>query len=250
MAKDLPVVCSLGAGDLEQRLATIAEIGRRSLLDREVEAGRHLLRFRSDPQTRLQLEGVVAAEAECCAFLALSLKEDGEDLVLSIAAPEAGQATADGFAMAFEAGRPPATATAWAIRRGDRADLAAVVGFWRVAESVPTATDTEGALEALLAQDADALLVAEAGEAIIGSLIAAWDGWRGSFYRLAVDPSWRCQGVATALIRAGEERLARLGAIRLTAIVASDRGPAMGFWAAAGYERQSARSRFVRMLGS
>jgi hypothetical protein len=104
MTKELPVVCSLGAGDLEQRLAAIAEIGAESLIDHQRESERHLLRFRSDPRTRERLEGIIAAEAECCAFLDLSLEQDGDDLVLAVAAPEAGQQTADGFAMAFAAG--------------------------------------------------------------------------------------------------------------------------------------------------
>jgi ribosomal protein S18 acetylase RimI-like enzyme len=82
----------------------------------------------------------------------------------------------------------------------------------------------------------------------VGSLIVGWDGWRGSFYRLAVHPDWRRQGIGTELIRAGEERLRAQGAVRLTAIVASGERAAMAFWQAVGYERQVERSRFVRML--
>ncbi len=103
MSQELPVVCSLGAGDLQQRLAAIAEIGAESLIDREVEAGRHRLRFRADSKTRERLEAVIAAEAECCAFLDLSLEDEEGGLILSVAAPAAGQATADGFAAAFAA---------------------------------------------------------------------------------------------------------------------------------------------------
>jgi hypothetical protein len=109
MAQELPVVCSLDAGDLERRLAAIGEIGAESLIGREVDEGRHRLRFRSDPKTRRRLEDVIAAEAECCAFLDLSLEEAGDDLVLSVAAPEAGQATADGFASAFHPVEPEPT---------------------------------------------------------------------------------------------------------------------------------------------
>ena len=58
----------------------------------------------------------------------------------------------------------------------------------------------------LVERDLDSLLLAEAGGRIVGSLIVAWDGWRGSFYRLAVHPDWRRRGVATALIRAGPRR--------------------------------------------
>ncbi len=102
MPEDLPVICSLGAGDLEQRLAAIAEIGAESLVDRRSEGDSHLLRFRSDAKTRRRLESIVAAEAECCAFLDLSLREDGDELIFSIAAPGDGQATADALAAAFE----------------------------------------------------------------------------------------------------------------------------------------------------
>ena len=100
----------------------------------------------------------------------------------------------------------------------------------------------------LVERDADSLLLAEAGGRIVGSLIVAWDGWRGSFYRLAVHPDWRRRGIATALIRAGEDRLRALGAVRLTAIVASEEHAAMTLWQAAGYERQVDVSRFVRVL--
>jgi ribosomal protein S18 acetylase RimI-like enzyme len=135
-----------------------------------------------------------------------------------------------------------------AIRTANWNDLAAVLDLWRAAGSIPSATDTEAGLRTLLAQDPGALLLAEADGEAIGSLIAAWDGWRGSFYRLAVHPARRRQGVAAALVRAGEERLAGLGAVRLTAIVADAEHAAAALWESAGYERQPDRSRFVRVL--
>lgn len=104
MPQELPIVCSLGVGDLEQRLAAIGEIGAKSLVDRHEDSGVHLLRFRSDPETRGHLEEVIEAESQCCSFLDLSLKEDGDHLILSVAGPEAGQTTADGFALAFSSG--------------------------------------------------------------------------------------------------------------------------------------------------
>jgi len=99
--QELPVVCSLGAGDLQERLAEIAMIGVEALIDRSSAEGVHLLRFRSNPESRSRLEEIVAAEAQCCAFLDLSLREEGDDLLLSIAAPDAGQETADALAAAF-----------------------------------------------------------------------------------------------------------------------------------------------------
>jgi hypothetical protein len=102
MTEALPVACSLSAGDLKERLAAIAEIGAESLLAREVDGKRHLLRFSADTPNRKRLEEIVAAEAECCSFLDLALKERGGELVLSIAAPEDGQAVADELASVFD----------------------------------------------------------------------------------------------------------------------------------------------------
>jgi hypothetical protein len=105
MAKDLPIVCSLDAPALEQRLAAIAEVGAESLVEHVEDGDRHVLRFRRDPRSRERLEGIVDDEAACCAFLDLRLEDDGEHLVLSVAAPQTGQPTADGFARAFSASR-------------------------------------------------------------------------------------------------------------------------------------------------
>jgi ribosomal protein S18 acetylase RimI-like enzyme len=121
-----------------------------------------------------------------------------------------------------------------------------VLRLWRPAGGAPGITDTAAALSRLLATDAHALLVAQAGGVIVGSLIVAWDGWRGSFYRLAVHPDHRRKGIATALLRQGERRLLMRGAVRLTAVVSDEDPAAMAFWRAAGYEHQRARARFVR----
>ncbi|MGH2879445.1 MAG: GNAT family N-acetyltransferase [Solirubrobacteraceae bacterium] len=137
----------------------------------------------------------------------------------------------------------------WTIRHASEHDIEQVLSLWDAAGSAETVTDTrEGVLD-LLDADPEALLVAEPdGGEIAGSLIAAWDGWRGSFYRLAVHPDRRRQGLATALLREGERRLQARGAARFTAIVTDDEPGAMGFWKATGYEQQESRARFVRSV--
>ena len=101
MTDPKPIACSLGASDLRQRLDEIAEVGAASLIVRSTESGTHELRFRDDPTTRRRLEQIVAAEAECCAFLDLDLAERGGELILTLAAPEGGQPVADELAAAF-----------------------------------------------------------------------------------------------------------------------------------------------------
>jgi len=101
MTEETPIACSLGASALRQRLSEIVEVGADSLIERSTEGERHLLRFRSDAETRRRLEAIVVAEAECCSFLDLSLEERGGELVLSIGAPQDGQPIAEGLAAAF-----------------------------------------------------------------------------------------------------------------------------------------------------
>lgn len=132
------------------------------------------------------------------------------------------------------------------LRRGTAADIDDVLALWKRAETGPSTTESADDVRWLLERDPDALLLADAEGAIVGSLIAGWDGWRGTFYRLAVDPAHRRRGLATQMVRAGEERLRALGAKRLNAIVESEEADAMAFWASAGYELQTARSRFVK----
>jgi ribosomal protein S18 acetylase RimI-like enzyme len=135
------------------------------------------------------------------------------------------------------------------IRSATGQDIDTVLSLWGRAGSPPSVTDTHDGLLRLIAVDSDGLLVAEASGIVAGSLIAAWDGWRGSFYRLAVHPDHRRRGIATALLREGEHRLRARGAVRLTAIVADDDRRALGFWEAVGYVRQGNRARFVRVVG-
>jgi ribosomal protein S18 acetylase RimI-like enzyme len=134
------------------------------------------------------------------------------------------------------------------IRSATREDIPEVLSLWATAGVPKGVTDTSAGLSALLRQDRDALLVAESDGSMIGSLIACWDGWRGSFYRLAVHPLRRREGTATALLRDGERRLRDRGAVRLTAIVDDDEPLALEFWRAAGYARQPGRVRFLRHL--
>jgi hypothetical protein len=97
-----PIACSLDQNALKARLAEAAEVGRAGLVSREQVAGRHLLRFRVDAQTRARLEEIISAERECCSFLSIDLEERGTQLELAIEAPAGGEETAAAFAAAFD----------------------------------------------------------------------------------------------------------------------------------------------------
>jgi ribosomal protein S18 acetylase RimI-like enzyme len=69
----------------------------------------------------------------------------------------------------------------------------------------------------------------------------------GHFYRLAVLPAWRRRGIALQLVREGEALLRAAGAKRLAAIALVDHEDAVGFWEAAGFERQVEAGRFTKL---
>jgi ribosomal protein S18 acetylase RimI-like enzyme len=135
---------------------------------------------------------------------------------------------------------------AWTIRAGQLSDVESVLQFWRDAGAEPTHTDDVESLGTLVAHAASALIVAQEGTSIVGSVIAAWDGWRGSVYRLVVAPSHRRLGLGSQLLREAEQRLSAGGAARLQAIVVETETAAAGFWRASGWEQQVHRLRFVK----
>jgi len=97
------------------------------------------------------------------------------------------------------------------VRPGRREEIPDVLGLWREAGSVPSVSDDPASLERLLETSKDALLVAETDGLVVGTIIAGWDGWRANFYRLAVLPSARRQGIALRLVVDAERPPRRQG---------------------------------------
>ena len=134
------------------------------------------------------------------------------------------------------------------IRRCRTDEVEAVVLLWRLAEAVPSPTDTVANLRWAVESKQTAVLVGEDEGTIVGSVIAGFDGWRGNLYRLAVHPKYRRRGIARALVAAAEEWLLAQGAQRNTALVERDRPWAVAFWQAAGYHVDPHMARFVRNI--
>jgi ribosomal protein S18 acetylase RimI-like enzyme len=135
------------------------------------------------------------------------------------------------------------------VRRAGASDAPGVLSLWDESRSGHASiSDRVEDLERLVADSPAALLVAERDGEIVGALIAAWDGWRGNMYRLAIRHDCRREGIGIELTRAGEEYLRGRGARRVTALVAFDDEVAGGFWDAAGYPRDEEIGRRVRNL--
>ncbi len=135
------------------------------------------------------------------------------------------------------------------IRSAEPGDADAVLGVWAAARSAGAdMADRPEDVERLIERSPDGLLVAEADGQIVGTVIAVWDGWRGSIARLAVLPSHRRRGIARALAAAGEQSLRSKGARRVNVLVYDDDAGAGDLWAARGYVTDARITRWWRDL--
>ncbi|MFF9148005.1 GNAT family N-acetyltransferase [Streptomyces sp. NPDC014861] len=132
------------------------------------------------------------------------------------------------------------------IRTAAPSDAERVLAFWRESAEGTSISDDADGVRRLLARDPEALILAVDGDRIVGSVIAGWDGWRASLYRLAVLPSYRRRGLSKALLKASEDRFAALGGRRVDAMVLEANERAHHAWGAAGYERQDQWRRWVK----
>lgn len=133
------------------------------------------------------------------------------------------------------------------IREARADDADAVLALWRAADAVESVTDDPRSIEVLLRTPTARLFLATDGDAIVGTIVAGFDGWRGSVYRLAVLPSHRRRGIALALVREAERFLTEAGARKLCAMVMRHHDHALAFWEAAGYDEDARLKRYVKV---
>lgn len=136
----------------------------------------------------------------------------------------------------------------WTLRSGRPEDAAAIVGFWKIAGTEPTTTDDPDSIRSLLTHDPGALVVAEVGGEVVGTLMAAWDGWRGNLYRLAVHPGHRRRGLGRALAEEAWRRLSARESRRVNALVVRGDERAVAFWEAVGFPVDDHVQRHVRTV--
>ena len=107
-----PVACTLAPGAFKDRLAWIAALNRDALLK---YARRDLvLELRYAPEARERVHEMVRNERACCAFLAFELHEAGNEIRLTVTAPETAREAADTLFEQFVANAPAPSSCACA----------------------------------------------------------------------------------------------------------------------------------------
>lgn len=81
------IACSLGAQDYRKRLSSIRTLGEEAFLNPESRPDGAVLSFRKSEQMRAELSSIVEAEAACCFFLELSIRSEGDRMILTILSP-------------------------------------------------------------------------------------------------------------------------------------------------------------------
>lgn len=89
-------------------------------------------------------------------------------------------------------------------------------------------------------------LVARGPAGVVGHAVASYAGDVAELQRIAVDPTARRQGIASALLDAVVARAARAGADGLLLEVRADNEVALAFYAARGFVEVDRRRRYYR----
>lgn len=80
------IACALDTGGFKDRLAWIAELNRDAL--RSYKRDGLVVHLRYDAKSADRVKEMVHREKKCCAFLRFDVQHEGNDVLLTITAPE------------------------------------------------------------------------------------------------------------------------------------------------------------------
>jgi len=123
------------------------------------------------------------------------------------------------------------------IRALADADIERVIDLWHQAGLTRPWNDPYKDIERARAVYPELVLVAVDAAAVVGSVIAGYDGHRGWLYYLATAQDRRGEGIGRALVADAEQRLLQLGCPKVQLMVRSTNARVLGFYDSLGYER-------------
>jgi len=124
-----------------------------------------------------------------------------------------------------------------AIRVYRDSDHEDVVKLWREAfPNDPPWNEPTAFIRRKRTVQPELFFVAQVGDAVIGTVVAGYDGVRGWIYHLAVRQQYRRQGIARALMEQAEQSLIALGCPKVNLQVRMNNTAVIAFYKALGYE--------------
>jgi len=125
------------------------------------------------------------------------------------------------------------------VREYHSADHDSVVLLWDCVFLNSTGhNEPHGAIDRKVATNDGLFFVAADTRAIVGTVLAGYDGHRGWLYSLAVAPDWRRRGIASQLVRHAERALSRLGCPKLNLQVRADNTEVVAFYESLGFHTE------------
>ena len=125
------------------------------------------------------------------------------------------------------------------LRSATAAYLPALRALWERCGLHPSRSDTDERLGRLIEYAGGLFMVAERRSAVVGSVMASWDGRRGWINRLAVDPSARGLSLGDCLMAEAERRLAAIGCDKVNLLIEPDNAGVERFYDRLGYSRDA-----------
>ncbi|AZE90066.1 GNAT family acetyltransferase [Pseudomonas orientalis] len=118
----------------------------------------------------------------------------------------------------------------------DRQHRAQVIELWQEAFGYDTAHNLPTlAIDKKLAVNDGLFFVATDKKAVIGTILAGYDGHRGWLYSVAVRADYRRHGLGSSLVRYAEQALTALGCMKINLQITGGNDAVVGFYEALGY---------------
>ena len=111
-----------------------------------------------------------------------------------------------------------------------------VIALWESVFGEPTAHNRPGlAIDKKIEINDDLFFVALIDELLVGTTMAGYDGHRGWIYSVAVHPSYRNQGIGSALVSYAERALASKGCMKVNLQILQSNKSTSVFYESLGY---------------
>ncbi len=125
------------------------------------------------------------------------------------------------------------------IRQLNITDYNGIIDLWKKAdlEFKPNGRDNEDSIRRFLAHNPESLWGYFKNNVMIASIMLTDDGRKGWINRLVVDPQFRHQGIAKAMIDFAVDFFRNRGVRIITALIESDNQPSQSLFTSKGFER-------------